>query len=65
MFYVLTLSDVFSSTSSLDFEITGFDLGQGKQKIVRDSEEFEITEFEITASVNDWRSKGKSKENSF
>ena len=65
MFYVLTLSDVFSSTSSLDFEITGFDLGQGKQKIVRDSEEFEITEFEITASMNDWNSKGKSKVNRF
>ena len=38
---------------------------KGNKKIVRDSEEFEITEFEITASVNDWRSKGKSKGNWF
>ena len=34
---ILTLSEVCSSTSSLEFEITGVDLGKGKQKIVRDS----------------------------
>ena len=38
---------------------------KGNKKIVRDSEEFEIIEFEKTASMNDWNSKGKCKGNWF
>ena len=52
MFIEVLHSDVCLSTSSLEFEINGVDLGQGKQKIVRDSGEFEKTEFEVTASMN-------------
>ena len=45
-------------------EISGLILDPGKQGSLRNSGLFEITEFEIadSNSVNDWKSKAKSKE---